>query len=165
MHRKIKIRLMDHFCFNISRTSAGFCITKACWKRKDKFDKLYDKAYKQIQNELDLKRLMKNMRNLKLVMKNSMLTPEVKYQLAHMEKNVLNVDTTSEESFEDNGTVENEMQQDQYVMVNDNTQLDMTKTSARMELDTDEGTVRGGKRTNRLSRKDKKRFSAEKLKN
>ena len=83
-----------------------------------------------------------------------------------MEKNVLNVDTTSEESFEDNGTVENEMQQDQqYVMVNDNTQLDMTKTSARFELDTDEGTIRGAKRSNRFSRKDKKRFSAEKLKN
>ena len=132
MHRKIKIRLMDHFCFNISKTSVGFCITKSCWARKDKFDKLYSKAYTQIQNELDLKRLMKNMRNLKLVMKNSMLTPEVKYQLLHMEKNVLNVDTTTEESFEDNGTIENEYQQDQYAMVNDNTtQMDMTKTTAR----------------------------------
>ena len=73
---------------------------------------------------------MKNVRNLKLIIKNSMLTPEVKYQLLHMEKNVLNVDTSSEESFEDNGTVE-EFQQDQYVMVNDNTQMDMTKASAR----------------------------------
>jgi hypothetical protein len=48
-----------------------------------------------------------------------------------MEKNVLNVDTTTEESFEDNGTIENEYQQDQYAMVNDNTQMDMTKNSAR----------------------------------
>ena len=49
-----------------------------------------------------------------------------------MEKNVLNVDTTTEESFEDNGTIENEYQQDQYAMVNDNTtQMDMTKTTAR----------------------------------
>ena len=106
---------------------------------------------------------MKNMRNLKLVMKNSMLTPEVKYQLLHMEKNVINVDTTTEESFEDNGTIENEFQQDQYVMVNDHTQMDITKNSARFDLDTDEGTVKG-KRENRFSKKDKKRFSAEKLK-
>lgn len=155
---------MDHFCFNLSRTQAGFCITKSCWARKDKFDKLYDKAYAQIQNELDLKRLMKNVRNLKLIMKNSMLTPEVKYQLLHMEKNVINVDTTTEESFEDNDTIENEFNKD-YVMVNDNTQMDMTKNSARFDLDTDEGTVKGNsKRVNRFNRKDKKRFSAEKLK-
>ena len=93
-----------------------------------------------------------------------MLTPEVKYQLLHMEKNVINVDTTTEESFEDNDTIENEFNKD-YVMVNDNTQMDMTKNSARFDLDTDEGTVKGNsKRVNRFNRKDKKRFSAEKLK-
>lgn len=73
-------------------------------------------------------------------------------------------------------------------MVNDNTQMDMTKTSVRGYLDTDEGTIPNtlamhskkttftqnqvpsessqpqGRRENRFSKKNKRRFSSQKLK-
>ena len=48
-------------------------------------------------------------------------------------------------------------------MVNDNTQLDMTKTPARFDLDTDEG-VSKSRRISRFHRKDKKTFTSDKLK-
>jgi len=73
-------------------------------------------------------------------------------------------------------------------MVNDHTQMDMTKTSVRQYLDTDEATIPNtlamhskkttftqnqvpsessqpqGRRENRFSKKDNRRFSSQKLK-
>lgn len=57
----------------------GNCISKSCWSRKEKFVKLYDKASDQISSELDINRLVKNVRDLKLLVKNSMISADIKF--------------------------------------------------------------------------------------
>jgi len=43
---------------------------------------------------------MKNLRDLKILMKNSLMSEEVAFEIAHAQKNFINIDLTDEESEE-----------------------------------------------------------------
>ena len=43
--------------------------TCSCWKKKEKYLKLYDEGADRIERELDLRKLMKNVRNTNILMK------------------------------------------------------------------------------------------------
>jgi hypothetical protein len=48
-------------------------------------------------------KIIKNIKYMKILMKNSLMSPEVKQSLAHAEKNFINLDGSKESSSEDTG--------------------------------------------------------------
>lgn len=53
---------------------------------------------RRIEKELDIVKIMKSIRNVKILMKNSLLSPDVKFQIAHAEKNLIDLETSEESS-------------------------------------------------------------------
>jgi hypothetical protein len=49
------------------------------FKKRDKFLSLYEKGQDRIDTELDIVKIMKSLRNMKILMKNSFMDGEVKY--------------------------------------------------------------------------------------
>ena len=43
---------------------------------------------------------MKSIRDIKILMKNSMMSPDIRFQVSHSEKNFINIDVDSEENEE-----------------------------------------------------------------
>ena len=70
---------------------------KCMFKKRDKFLSLYEKGQDRIDTELDIVKIMKSLRNMKILMKNSFMDGEVKYQITHAKKNLLNIDTSSDD--------------------------------------------------------------------
>ena len=55
---------------------------------------------KRIEKELDILKIMKSIRNVKILMKNSLLSPDVKFQIAHADKNLIDLEASEESSSE-----------------------------------------------------------------
>lgn len=53
--------------------------------------KLYEKSSERIDKELDIVVLMKRVRNMKILLKSSMLDEKTKYKIAHKGKNVIDL--------------------------------------------------------------------------
>ena len=49
----------------------------------------------RLSKELDIVKLIRNIRNNKILLKNSIMSPEVKFQLAHTGKNYIDLDHIS----------------------------------------------------------------------
>lgn len=92
-HWYIDIKNIDWIRTYFSRV---LCWPKCCFKRREKFLKLYNKGQDRIDAELDIVKIMKNLRNIKILMRNSFMDDEIKYQITHARKNLLNIDTSSE---------------------------------------------------------------------
>ncbi len=73
-----------------------FCI-KTCWTRKDKFKKLYKEGANRIEANLDIVKIVNNLRMLKILMKNSLMSPEIKFSLNHSHKKYINLDEDDED--------------------------------------------------------------------
>jgi hypothetical protein len=48
-----------------------------------------------INKELNIVKLMKNMRDMKILMKSKLLDQETKFEIAHSTKNIINIDNTT----------------------------------------------------------------------
>ena len=74
------------FC---ARRLGRFC---CLWKKRAKFTTLYDEGYKRIKKMFNMVKIIKNIKYMKILMKNSLMSPEVKQSLEHAEKNFINLD-------------------------------------------------------------------------
>ncbi len=54
---------------------------------------LYKLGKKRMKNELNISKLVKNLRNLKILIKNSFLNEKISYMIYHSQKNTLDIDT------------------------------------------------------------------------
>lgn len=65
--------------------------------------KLVKEGKKRIEKELNIVKIMKSLRDIKILMKNSMMSPDIRFQVAHSEKNFIDIELdeikSSEESF------------------------------------------------------------------
>jgi len=59
---------------------------------------LYDLSSERIEKETDIVKIMKKLRNLKILLSNSLMTPEVKFSIAYTDKNVINLDESIQEA-------------------------------------------------------------------
>jgi len=57
---------------------------------------MYNLTKSKLENELNIVKLVKNLRNQKILAKNSLLSKEVKNQITHYEKNLLNLEDESD---------------------------------------------------------------------
>jgi len=67
-----------------------------CWKKNDKMTKMYEEASDRIDAELDIVKLLRNIRNSKILLE-SMMDDGIRYEIAHNKKNVLDLDSEGDE--------------------------------------------------------------------
>ena len=53
-------------------------------------------THNRMENQLNIIKIVKNVRNLKMISKFSLLTPRLKQQLTHAEKNLINLEESDE---------------------------------------------------------------------
>lgn len=88
-HRYMKIRLKDKLLLYLKKNWGCNCISKM-WKDGHKFEKIYEKGQARIDQELNIVRFMNNLRNMKILLKASLMKdPEVKTQVKHNKKNLI----------------------------------------------------------------------------
>jgi len=63
-----------------------------CWKKSSDLVLLYKIGKRKIDNELNVKKLIKNLNIMKIFMKNNILTENVRWKVAHCEKNVIDLE-------------------------------------------------------------------------
>ena len=90
-HRYIDIKNCDWVSLYFARI-LGCCCPRFCFKKRDMFIKLYDRGKNRIEGELDIVKIIKSIRNMKILMKNSFMNQEVIHQIYHQEKNLINID-------------------------------------------------------------------------
>lgn len=79
-----------------SNILGAFSCFNSCSKKNSKLTKLYKKAENRINKELDIVKILTNVRNLKILLKNSMIDEQVRFEIAHADKNLISLDTDEE---------------------------------------------------------------------
>lgn len=96
-HRVPRLTRKDKICLLIS-TIMGSCFPKMCWSKHKKLVKFYNEGETRIENELNIVKIIKTLRMVRIFLKNSFLTPEVKFGIRHAEQNFVNIDLSDEDS-------------------------------------------------------------------
>ena len=73
----------------------GRCFCDFCWSKKKKLQILKEKGAGKIEAELNIVKIMNYLRNFKVVLKNSLLTKDVKEKIRHTGKNLIELDSGS----------------------------------------------------------------------
>mmetsp|Transcript_1880 Transcript_1880/g.2596 ORF Transcript_1880/g.2596 Transcript_1880/m.2596 type:complete len:210 (-) Transcript_1880:575-1204(-) len=110
-NRKISIRLLDSLLLYFTNSVFGrFCCLGMCWRNKQKFQKLYNIGSKRIENELNIVKIMKNIKDMKICLRHSLMSGPIKARIAHTNKKVIDLDETGQSSSEfEQGTLEQEL--------------------------------------------------------
>lgn len=96
-HRVINLKLKDKLCMYLQNLMGPCFICKVCWSSSKKLNHLFDETQSRLETELDIVKLIRNIRNSKNLLQNSLMNSEIKFQLAHTKKNFINIDTCSSE--------------------------------------------------------------------
>lgn len=59
---------------------------------------MFERSEHRINKELDLIKVVRNMKSFKILLKNFLMTDKVKFEIAHSAKNCLDIDTSSDDS-------------------------------------------------------------------
>ena len=99
-HRYMKIKLKDKLLLYAKKNLGCTCVRRF-WKNHSKFEKIYEKGQKRIDSELNIVKFMNNLRNVKILLKASLMKdPEVKMQVKHNKKNLIMLDDDEDTSNE-----------------------------------------------------------------
>lgn len=90
MYDNIKLYFANNSIF-------ALCCCAAIFKRKKILQTLFDEATLRIDKETDLLKIMKTLRNTKILLKNSVMNKDVLFQIAHADKNLINLDDSEKE--------------------------------------------------------------------
>ena len=96
-HRVINLKKSDKCCLYLQNLMGPCFICRICWKNRSKLNKLFEKTQERLDIELDIVKLIRNIRNSKYLLQSSLMNPEIKFQLAHTAKNYINIDSSSSE--------------------------------------------------------------------
>ena len=70
-----------------------------CFKigKSNKLKRLFDEGERRIESELNVVKVIKSLKKLKILIKNSMMDENVKLQIEHNKKNVINLESSCED--------------------------------------------------------------------
>ena len=68
-----------------------------CWSKRKKMQKMFDEGTEKMEDHLDIVKIVKSLKKLKIVMENSFMTEDVKKQIKHSEKNLIYLSSDNED--------------------------------------------------------------------
>ena len=74
------------------------CVRLCPWKKSVKLRKLYSEGRSRILKDLNLVKLVRNLKRMKNLMKNSLMTKQIEFELVHNFKNVIDIDSAEQEN-------------------------------------------------------------------
>ena len=74
------------------------CCIKRFWKKHKKLTKLYSDAQERIESDLNIVRITTGLRNLNILMKNSLMDLKAEFNVAHVDEAIIKIDESFEES-------------------------------------------------------------------
>ena len=77
-HKHIRIKFWENILLFISDSCLSFLIPHKLWHKKKKLVRLLNEGRKRIEKELDIVKILKSLRDIKILMKNSLMTPKNK---------------------------------------------------------------------------------------
>lgn len=81
-HRYVRLRLLDDLKLFFSN-HFQLCFCDCLWNNKSKMQRLYEKGAGKIEQELDIVQIMNDLRHLKILMKSSLMTRKIEFEIAH----------------------------------------------------------------------------------
>ena len=69
-----------------------------CGKKKNRLWRLYNEGQDRIEKEFDLVKIIKSIRNMKVIMKHKLMNEKLKLEVKHSEKSVIDVESTPSDS-------------------------------------------------------------------
>ena len=99
-HHEIRIKMFDGIRLYIAN-SMGCFFPRFCWRNVNKFQQIYEETNDKIDGELNIVKIIRNLKDIKILMKYSLLTPELKHQIRHSEKYLIDIDKNEEADQDD----------------------------------------------------------------
>ena len=91
-HRYIKMRLRDKLLLYLKKTLGCNCVSRI-WRNGRKYEMVFELGRDRIDSELNIIKFMNNLRNIKILLKASLMKdPEIRMQVKHDDKNLILVD-------------------------------------------------------------------------
>ena len=99
-HHIIRISQLDNIKLFLSNLFSFLCCN-CCWKKKEKLQSLYEQTQEKVDAQLDVMKLIQNLAKLKIILKNSLMSPEITCQIQHSAKFLIDIDDLDDESLDD----------------------------------------------------------------
>ena len=103
-NRTIKLSLYDNVMLYISNTLGCLCFCDKVWPKKKKLQKMFEDGSEKLDSHLDVVKIVKSLKKLKILMENTMMTEDVKKQIKHSEKNIIYLSSEEEKNKDKKGT-------------------------------------------------------------
>ena len=79
----------------------GSCFSDCLWWKKSRLETLYEKGQEKIEKELDIVKLVKNLRYMKILLRSSLMSKKMKFDIMHAQKNLIELSEEEEEEPQD----------------------------------------------------------------
>ena len=93
-HRSIALYPKDKILLYFSNMM-GFSFGN-CWSKRKKLQNLFDEASERIEKQFDVVKIVKGLREVKILMENSFMTDDIKKQLKHDKKIIIDLSSNEE---------------------------------------------------------------------
>jgi hypothetical protein len=98
-HHPVHIRFLDSVrLFIANQLGCLFC--NCLWSKKRQYQRLYDKGQERIEEQLDIVKLLRNLKDMNILLKSSLMSKKVLFDIQHAENYLIDVDHSSSESSE-----------------------------------------------------------------
>ena len=71
--------MWENILLYISDSRFGFIIPQFCWSKKKKMLKVLNEGKERIEKELNIVKIMKSVRDIMILMKHSMMSPDIRF--------------------------------------------------------------------------------------
>ena len=79
-HKEIRIRVCDNVLLYF-QNMFGCLFPSRLWSKSFKFAKLFEEGADRLDTNLDIVKIIRNLRNMRCLMKYSIMTPEIEYMI------------------------------------------------------------------------------------
>jgi hypothetical protein len=73
-----------------------FCCNR-CFKKRKKLEKLYNATVERVEEETNIVKLIKDLRNTRILMNNSLMNDDLRFMISHNIKNYIDLDDCKHE--------------------------------------------------------------------
>ena len=99
MHKVARVKIWDSIQLYVSTTFGGFFLKPYSHEGKlkaRKLSKMMEIGKEKIECQLNIVKIIKNLRHMKILLKSSLMNPEINHKIMHSKKNVINLSSEEE---------------------------------------------------------------------